>query len=75
MNSEYIVVCIHFYKEYTLKIWNFTEFRIGYEFHQFREEIGVTNLGNEVVFVNLGKKLDIIIDISLIILEKRQKSS
>ena len=58
-----------------MKIWNFTEFRIGYEFHQFREEIGVTNLGNEVVFVNLGKKLDIIIDISLIILEKRQKSS
>ena len=33
------------------------------------------NLENEVVFVNLGKKLDVIIDISLIILEKRQKSS
>ena len=44
-----------------MKIWNFTEFRIGFEFHQFREEIDVINLENEVVFVNLGKKLDVII--------------
>jgi len=44
-----------------LKIWNFTEFRIGFEFHQFKEEIDVINLENEVVFVNLGKKLNVII--------------
>jgi len=54
-------ISIHFYKEYLLKIWNFTEFWIGCEFHQFREEIDVINLENEVVFVNLGKQLDVII--------------
>jgi len=46
---------IHFYKEYILKIWNFTEFREfnfcrkGYEFHQFREEIDVITLENEEI--------------------------
>jgi hypothetical protein len=44
-----------------LKIWNFTEFRVDFEFDQFREEIDVINLENEAVFVNLGKKLDVII--------------
>ena len=44
-----------------MNICDLTEFRIGYEFHQFREEIDVINLENEVVFVNLGKKIDVII--------------
>ena len=44
-----------------MKIWNPTEFRIGFEFDQFREEIDVINLENEVVFVNSGRKLDVII--------------
>ena len=52
MNSS-----IHVYKECTLKIWNITEFRIGYEFHHFREEIAVMNLENEVVSSQFRKEI------------------
>ena len=45
---------MHFYKEYTLKIWNFTEFRRDMNF------INLGKIENEEVFVNLGNKSDVI---------------